>query len=72
MTFCWNLSGNYYAGISSTYVLTFVATENTKKETCEPQPVMLWWETHLSTFQFVNSNAATGSDPMTKKIRGWL
>ena len=50
MTFCWNLAENYYAGISTAYVLTFDATEDTKRETREPQPVFLWPETHLRAF----------------------
>ena len=31
MIFCWNLAGNYYARISSAYVLTFEVVENSKK-----------------------------------------
>lgn len=46
--FCWILSGNYYAGISRAYVLTFDAAENTKKETCKL--ILLWQETHLEPF----------------------
>lgn len=51
MIFCWNLAGKCYAGISSAYVLTFDATENTKKETRNPQPV-LGWETDLEPSDF--------------------